>query len=384
MFKLVVILLFLAGAASNGTFVCSGGIVDTSTSSSTAGIEHFIPKLASNASSIDTFIGPVSVNDQHLAGIPSCDAPYVHGVAAPTYTCRAVTVIPVDPPEGYPMDHHPRIRLKSVCCEWCWSWSAPTPIPVPAPVSYGCIDRDHAGTDTMRSPTLSFVDVALNTPVIDIRVDVDMTSNKLITIQPSSPVSVSVASISPTIDADVDMKITSNGLLANGSSAPAIVSAASTTPVIGTDRDNCATSQGSLVGQASVVECATLLVHGARNTDPSTVLLLLVAIVLFTLPLMASCVTLFFFILLRNKRDYKKTAHLRATINTLQYELSQRASTKEENIRLRKCANGLVDTVRALRDDLAVARDVSDQRQGNIGRPGGSSIDAPALPRPNA
>ncbi|KAG8996395.1 hypothetical protein FRB94_008375 [Tulasnella sp. JGI-2019a] len=378
MFKLAVILLFLTGAASNG-------IVNTSSSSSTAGIEPFVPKLASNASSIDAFIGPVSVNDQHLAGIPSCDAPYVHGVAAPTFTCRAVTVIPIDPIEGCLMDHHPRIRLKSVCYEWCRSWSPPTPIPVPAPISDGYLDKGHTGTVTKWS---LIVDVALNAATVDISADVDisMTESGLITIQPSPPVFVAVALINTAIEADVDTNITSNGLLANEPSAPAIVNADSTAPVIVTnrDRDNNVTSQESLVNQSSVIENPTPFVRGARSTDSSTILLLLVAVVLFTLLLMTSCVTLFFVILLRNKRDYKRTADLWNAINTLQYELNQRASTQEENIRLRKCANGLVDTVRTLRDDLAVARDVSGQRQSNIGRPDGSSIDGPAPPRPNA
>ncbi|KAG8996396.1 hypothetical protein FRB94_008376 [Tulasnella sp. JGI-2019a] len=291
-------------------------------------------------------------------------------------------MVPADPIE-WCTDHHARIRLKSVCYKWCRSWSPPTPIPVPTPISDEYLDQDHTRTITKWS---QIVDVASNAATVDISADVDisMTESGLITIQPSPPVFVAVALINPAIDADVDANITSNGLLANEPLTPAIVDAASTAPVIVTDRDNHVTSQESLVDQSSVVENPTPFARDARNADSSTILLLLMAVVLFTLPLMASCVTLFFVILLRNKRDYKRTADLWNAINTLEYELSQQAPTQEENIRLRKCANGFLDTVRALRDDLAVARSVSGRRQSDIGRSDGSSVDGPAPPRPNA
>ncbi|KAG9036131.1 hypothetical protein FRB95_009705 [Tulasnella sp. JGI-2019a] len=318
MSKLALITLLLTGAASNtgpydgmacarvpvhqgfsprdpDDLIIAAGNVDTSASLSNgilAGHQHFVPRLASNAFSIDTFIGVVSLHGQHLAGIPSWDAPYVSGAVTPTYTCRAVTIVPADPLEGDPMDHHPRIRLKSVCYEWYRSWSAPKPIPVLPAIVGEHLHRAHTGTDIEGLPISSFVYVALNAPIhADINININITSTGLITIQPSPPAFADVALIAPVIDADVD--------------------------------------------QSSGVQHITSFILDTRNTDFSRVLLLIVAAVFFPSLLIASCVTLFFVILLRNKRHYKVTSDLRTRIKILEIELDQRVSTEEENIRLR-------------------------------------------------
>ncbi|KAG9022620.1 hypothetical protein FRB95_014523 [Tulasnella sp. JGI-2019a] len=307
MFKFVFVLL-LTGVTSK----CDGS-VDTDRNS--------VPELASNNSFIDTCI---STKDQHLTGIPSCDTPYAYGAAAPTFTCRAVVMIPTNPLEGGLASHHLRIRLKSVCYEWCRSWSAPTPIPVLAPIS---LDWDHTGTDTRWSLDLSLVDVALNAPAIDIAL------KELPADQSSAPAMVDVASYASTIDirTDANINIALDGLLANRPSAMVFVSVALTAPITDKDCENDVTSQGPVVGLPSGLKHASSLIHNNRNTNSSTFLLLVVAVVLSALLAIASCITLTLVILPRNKRHYKITAGLRTTINSLESELRQRVSA-EENV----------------------------------------------------
>ncbi|KAG9022266.1 hypothetical protein FRB95_000478 [Tulasnella sp. JGI-2019a] len=241
-----------------------------------------------------------------------------------------------------------------------------------------------SGTNTKWSLDLSFVHVAFNAPAIDILayVDIDIASKGLPADQLSTPALVDIASYASTIDirADVNINITSDGLLANRPSAMAFVNVALTASITDKDCENDITSQGPLTNQPSNLERATSLIRDTRDTNSSTILVLRVAIVLFTLAI-ASCIALFFVILLQNKHHYKMT-----TINSLESELRQRVST-EGNIWLRRdVPTGFVGTVRILRDDLVVARGASamiDQPQSNIGSDG-SSTDASASRRPNA